>query len=511
MGFFASIMKFIMIVLVAILTVFIVLGAILIIFPTVNIFGLHYISSDYNSFEGEVLRTSENSTLWDDADIVRIETKGYDVTVRTKDDELLGNGEFVTIVNSSYKGFVWGTVSQPTYSSSITSGEYIVENGKNIFYIEIAEPDGWIMRAETTLTVIVSSDAFTSKDLEIIDNSGSVTIGGNVADVSEQIRTQNLDITSTSGMVNLGNVTVSDTLTIDKQSGDVSSRVNLNANININITGGYGIITLKDVGVSGGDVKMLSINSSNTHTTVQDVYGDFNFVAAGGLLEIGNITGFVDLDVSSCDCSLGTVGNGFNVEGGDGYLEVEKVVGAVTIIMNDGSTTIAETDSTVNWESQKGSLTLGKAQDDITAQTVYGNINIICDDVDAFNITINDKHGDTTFTGVKGIVDINTSTTIDNMGTGNITGTFAEVNGESRIIAYVGNINVTVPQTDWLLKWASSSADIQIGALISSETSSNGNWINVLTNISTNIPDNENRIYLSGNSGLITVNATAVA
>lgn len=509
MGFFATIMRFIMVILVILLAVCIVLGTILVIFPGANIFGLHYISSEYNINEGDVLRTNSNSAMWDEADAVRVDVSGYDVIVRVKDDELLADGEFVTIVTSSYRGFVWGSVSKPTYTSSAGTGEYITENGKKIFSVKIAEPSGWIIRAKTELVLIVEKDAFLNKDLEIISNSGTVTIGGNLASSDEQIQMQNLDITANTGTVTLWNATISGTLTVNKNSGSVISKVDLDADTEINISGGYGEISLKDIGVSESDVKKLKIEVTNAHTTAENVYGDFEFIAGGGLLEIGDITGFTDLDVESCECILGTLNNGFNVEDGDGTISVDKVAGAVTLEMADGSITIDETNSVVDWESQKGSLTLNKAQDDLIAQTVYGNITVICDtSADAFNLTINNKHGATNFTGVKGVVDINTSSLIDNKGTGSITGTFAEVNGYSTILAYVGDINITVPQNRWLLKWnnLSGTVDISVGNIIRTDANTDV-WVKILEDTP---EDSVNRISLISNSGIIKVRATGI-
>jgi len=506
MGLFATIMKFIMIILVVLLAICIVLGTILVIFPGANIFGLHYISSDYNDDECDILRTETNSTMWDEADVVRVETAGYDLVIRVKDDEVLGNGEYITVVSSSYKGFVCCSVSTLTYTSSAITGEYIIENGKKIFSIKIVEPSGLIFRAKTEMTLIVETNTFTSKDLEIISNSGAVTLGGNLASSDEQIKMQNLDINANSGVVTLWNTTISGTLDVEKDSGDVISKVDLDAYVDIDISGGYGFISLKDIGASSSSVKKLDITTTNTHTIVEDIYGDLEFIAQGGLFEIGNITGFTNLDIGSCECNLGTLSNGLNVTGADGTVNVEKVVEAVTLEMGDGTVTINETNSTVDWESQKGSLTLGKVQDDLIAQTVYGNITITCDTtVDAFNLTINNKHGATTFTGVKGIVDINTSTTIDNKGTGDITGSFAEVNGESKIVSYVGDITLTVPQTQWLLKWnnLSGTVDVSVGSLIS--TASNNDWVKILSDT----PDDSlNKIYLVSNSGIINVRAS---
>lgn len=518
MGFFGTIMKIIMIIVVAALTICVILGAILMIFPTVSIFGLHYVSSSYGEEQAEYLRTTENSQMWEDADSIRIETGGYDIVVRVKETgqngETYQDGTYASVVNSSYKGFVWGgDAYKPTYSSSISENKYLEENGNNVFYVRMAEPGGFLIRSQTLLTLIVESGTFENKNLEINTKGGSVTIGGDVNLSEKQIRLKNLDINAGTGKVSLQNITVSDTLNISKYSGDVVAQTNLTANTELSIVGGYGIIDLKDVGQISSESK-LKITTTNTHTTIGKIYGDFEFKADGGLLETGEITKDVDLDVKSCDCRLGNLNSTLNVVGGDGYLKIPKVAGNVTITMNNGETTIFETNGEVVFESQKGSLTLSKAQKSVTATTVYGNIDIVCDGV--FPLDINNKHGSTKFVNAKDIVNINASNTIDNKGTGNITGTFAEINGESSIFGYAGNVEITVPQNEWLLSWrnVSGKVDIKLGSLITdkkttseflNDTSQNNKWIDVMSKQQAEESESPNRLLITNNSGKIQI------
>lgn len=352
MGFFSSIMRVLMILLVSVLTVCIILGAILMIFPGARIFGLHYISAPYNSVGGEYVREPENPSMWDNADVVRIETKGYNIIVRTKGDEVLKSGQFATITQNSYHGFVWGSVDRPTYSSSITDEKYLEENGKKIFYIRIEEPDGWMIGSKTDLTIIVDTDTFANKDLEILTESGLITLGGDVAKSEEKINTKNLKITSASGEVRLNNVSVNDNLTIEKVSGNIVSAVNLDSHTTIKIKGGYGNVTLKEIGSSDSE-KMLRMETSNTHTTLDKIYGDLEFEADGGLLEVTSIKGYVDLDIASCAVKIETVQGDLNIENKEGSVEIERVMGSVGIDANNGSTVINETDGAVDWESQK--------------------------------------------------------------------------------------------------------------------------------------------------------------
>lgn len=519
MGVFGTIMKFIMIVLVVALTIFVVIGAILMIFPAASIFGLHYISSPYNGEQTQHLRTAENSTMWEGADFYRIETRGYDVVVRVKETgqqgETYPSGTYEAVVESSYKGFVWGgNAPKPTYSSSITDEKYIEENGSKIFYIKMAEPDGMLVRSKTQLTLIVETSTFQNKKLEIITKSGSVSVGGNIEDNQKLIKTKNLTINSESGKVMLNNVTIDENLVISKNAGDVISEKDIDAAADISIVGGYGIIDLQNVGTQQ-TTRKLKINTSNTHTTVKNVYGDLEFKADGGMLEATQITQDVDLTLGACDCQIGKIGNTLNVDGGDGYVKIDEVVGKITQTMKNGETTIQKNMGEVDFSSEKGSLYLKKANDNVTATTSYGNIEITCNNT--LNLNVSNKHGSTKFYNASGVVTINGS----GNGTGSVVGEFDQINGASSIVGFAGNIELKVPTQRFLLNWRniSGKVDIKYGSFITTDKTTSEYlskqeeqvveekvlWVDVQTTKQAMQDSNTNRLSVTNNSGDIKI------
>ena len=517
MGVFGTIMKIIMIVLVAALAVFVILGAILMIFPSVSIFGLHYVTSDNRELIFEELDESSYSTWWDEADVIRVETGGYDINVRVTTTGQTGenyNNNSVKI-NSAYKGFVWGDVWEPTYSSTITDEKYLDDRTENVFYVKMAEPTGgFLIRSETVLDLIVSSNALDDKTLEVVTNTGTITIGGDdITDDSTKINTKELVIESQNGQVNLNNYSVEDALTVTKNSGNVKSLLDIPCTTTISITGGYGLVELENLGNEASQDTLVTMNTTNTHTVIKNIYGDFDFTAEGGLLEVENISGYANLVLGSCDCRVATVGNGLDANGGDGYLRIERVNGNSTLVRNNGETTIGENTGWVNFSSANGSLTLSSCFGDVTATSTYGNIAITCKD--AFNITINNRHGNTNFTDAQGLVLINTSTEFDNRGTGTITGSFAEVLGQNIINAYAGNVNLTIPQNDFALGWRNISGAVNIGmgslsttAKTTSEylqdtSSTTQKWVNVITGEQTE--NSANSILVTNNSGQINI------
>ena len=517
MGVIGTIMKIIMIVLVAALAVFIILGAILMIFPSVSIFGLHYITSDNKELTFEKLDDSKYSTWWNEADVIRVETGGYDIKVRVTTTGHSGENysNNAVKITSAYKGFVWGGAWEPTYSSTITDEKYLDDRTENVFYVKVDEPTGgFLIRSETVLELIVSSNALDDKTLEIATNTGTFTIGGDdITDNSTKINTKEIVIESQSGQVNLNNYSVEEALTITKTSGNVKSLLDIPCTTTINITGGYGLVELENVGNQALQNTLVTMNTTNTHTVIKNIFGDFDFTAEGGLLEVENISGFANLTLGACDCKVATVGNGIDANGGDGYLRIEKVNGNSTLVRNNGETTIGENTGWVNFSSANGSLSLNSCYGDVTATSTYGNISVTCKD--AFNLNINNRHGNTNFTDAQGLVSINTSSEFDSRGTGTITGSFKEVSGQNIINAYAGNVNLTIPQNEFALGWRnmSGAVNINMGSLkttskttseyLSDTSSTTQKWVNVITGTQTE--NDANSILVTNNSGQINI------
>ncbi len=526
MGIFGAIMKIVMIVLVSVLTVFIILGAILMIFPSVSIFGLHYISCNYDSEMAEYLRSEESAqtkAMWDNADFYRVETRGYDVLIRVKETGQRGEtyqaGSLASVVNSSYKGFVWGgDAYKPTYSSSIKENRYIEENGQNIFFVKMSEPDGFLVRSETLLTLVVETNTFADKKLEINTQGGNVTIGGDINNAEKLINTNNLKINAGTGTVTLANMSVSENLEITKKSGNIKSEKNIDAKTTITISEKYGLIELLDIGTAENPQKATIKTTNNTHTTIKNVYGGFEFKADRGLLEVDNITDFTDLNVGSCDSKIKNIQNGLNVVGGDGYVKIQDITGEATITMKNGSVTLDKASKKVVFESENGGLKISDAGGDVYANTTRGNIDVNCAG-NTINLNINNKHGNTNFTGAKGQVLINTSSDFDAKGTGSITGTFTEISGNSSIFGYAGDINLTVPQNSWLLSWRNVQGEVNIkmGDLDTKERTTSGylkdtsnteKWIDVVTMLQSEKQTDSNTLLVTNNSGKINITAS---
>ncbi len=471
MGFFATITKFILIVATALLGIAIILGAILLIFPGVNYFGLHYINGDGKTRSDEIALTSSD---YENADTIRVTTKGYDIVVRVNtDDELVDVNNNLTVVYSNkYNGFVWGEVDRPTYSCNI-----IEESGKSVISFEIAEPDGWLMRGDAKINLIVAPNTLADKTLELITSHGEITLGGTINNEhNNRIAMKNLNISSDTGKVVLKDSYIQEYLAVTKQSGHFETQTALNGVADIEVKG-FGNIIMKDLG-TGADPNsaMISIKAGNCHLQLGDINGDFDFEAEKGLLEVGNISGDVNLKVKSCVMKMSDIGGSINLDGGTGYLNIGKLTGEATLEATDGDITIDETNGNVTAVTVRGSVMLKNVTSEVGStklidlESVYGDLTVnLAETAPAINLKFRNRHGDIEFTNLRGTVDA----LITSPGGGSIKGNFSEVNGTSKLESNTGSVNVVFPVQSFYLKWSSQSAtDILLGGLESAAKNS---------------------------------------
>ena len=521
MSAFSGIMKFFMIIFVIILTIFIIAFALMFFIPGFKLFGYHYITCA-NSHYSQLLKGNgtEHSSMWNNADVIRIETGGYDINVYHESSGL-DSGDVKVTMDGSYRGFVKGKVNRPTYDSTELSGKYYEDNTRSekIYYIKIDEPTGgFLLRTNNVLNVCIFNEEFLNKSIEIVTRSGTV----NFADNKQNMSVKNLKIISNSGSVVLNQMTLSENGKLEiekKKKGSITSNVDfLAGDITINVLGGGDRIALKDIGYLANPNSRLYLKSHDSKVTIGNIYGDFECHCHGASLTAGTITGSAKVNATETACRFDRVGttagkDTFWVEStGKTSVYCKDVYANSVLKMGKSSTTLDNTYGTVDFQSSKGNLTLKNATKDVLIGQTSGTVSIDFNKECVVNLTSTATKGKINFSNMRGVVKINER---NEQSSCKIVGTFLNISGQNIIQTTSGNIELSCPlNMNWSIFWQAKKASLDIfGTARTTIKSSEQYMKTVYKNNSTawatpyGAPSEEmeNSLKLSSSSGKITV------
>ena len=493
MGIFGHIMKFIMIIIVAILVILTLVCGAMFLFPSIQIFGYHYIKSGVNNgfYEKVSGETAKAQQAWDDADIVRFEISGYNLSFDYATSEMLFDDHDIRVqVSGQYRGFVKGSVDRPTYSSTNTTFNAEDANpynsyykdptrpDKKIYFIKMQEPEkGFMLRTQNSMTVTLTYDAFKNKDVEIIAKGGNVEFG-----TAGKMSANNIRIESESGSVTFGETEIAtyEEAGIEKagniditksKKGKVVFNNDIKANVNIEVNGGTDVVSLKNVLSTGTSASKLSVKNHNGSVYVGNVFGDFSCDTKGAKMVVGDITGTTRLVVKETACQFGTIGvtpqvDTLSLEAtGKTTITFDKVFSKIDMGKNTGTTiTVKESYGDVLYGvgTGKGTLNLKNVHaSKINIVSSSGKINIDAKPEERVDIESTATAGTISFTGIKlGTVKINKANEFSSC---NINGSFVEVHGDNIIKTTSGKVSISAPHSDnYSLAWESAKASLDI-------------------------------------------------
>ena len=427
MNVFVNILKILIILVAIVIGVALLLLAALVLFPGFSLFGLHYISGDGKTV-GHYINldsTAEENYVqeWNNTNTVSIITTDWDIEVRPVDKNSENNYMVDTITalfTHRYNGFVYGDVNEP----SLKTPRFVEQtDGSYTLVYEVAEPGGgWLSKTDTKLVILFDPEDFVGKNLDIQTRSGIVKIGNNLryeqTDDSSNSKKVSVDFTSgdisvsdESGAVTIGDVNVNGEVRVDKNSGDFTSQVNLNENVFIDISGGFGKISLKNVGTSAGETGLILQEIHNSNITFDTVKGDLSFIGSGGLIRGENVEGTLSVDGGNCDVILTKVDGIINWNSTDGSLElkaassnvlancsgsgqinIESILGNANISTNSGAINLPDTKANVTAKSNGGAITINGSNNtatyDVSSRSGRVTLSNVCGNV-IFNATDN--------------------------------------------------------------------------------------------------------------------------
>ncbi len=289
----------------------------------------------------------------------------------------------------------------------------------------------------------------------------------------------NVTIVSKTGGITVGNIDVTTSLDIQKDSGGLSCLTDMTGNMKLSVKSGYGKISVKNVGKlgtsSGTSVNMNEIRNANI--TFGTIYGDLQYMnGTSGLIRGKEVTGALIVNpTEACVVKIDTIDGNviFNSNAG-GSLYASYVGGYVkSQIKGNGQINIKALDGTSEIDTQNGKVALGVAFKDSIAtafEGVKGNVNITSQNgevqvkcaASARDVVINvrAKNAFVNLMDVRGTVDYSV---IEN-GKSHIKANYAALSGENKFETTGGAIDLIIPSSIGTnLTWSSErNATIEV-------------------------------------------------
>ena len=490
MNAFANILKILLIMIAIAVGVGLILLAALVLFPGFSLFGLHYISGDGQAVGNYITLNSEDENNqideWNNVETVLIRTNSWDVTIRpaiTNNDDYYEDMYMPNTITAlwyrEYNGFVVGDVQEPTFEG----GKFQEINGTNCLVYEVLEPGGGLLsRINTQLIILYDESLFGDRNIVVETNSGDVMIGNDVdGDYKQGFTSGDINITNGSGDVVIGDVKISGELHISKNSGDVTSQIDLPTNVYIGISSGLGTINLKNVGSSAGQTGLILQTINNANITFNEVRGDLVFEGDAGLINGESVSGLLSVNGGDCDININEVSDDINCTLRDGTLDITTARGDVTVnTTGSGRVYIDSVLGVANIQTTSGEISLPDTKDDVTCVTTSGKITVNGSNNNA-HYTINSRSGECTLNNICGSVYF---TALDE-GNARINIEYRDLTGENYIRTQTGAVNITVLNTDsFFFKGWETSNNVNIrlsGYEITERTNANTAFANGLS------------------------------
>ena len=462
MNVFVSFLKFIIILLALAVCVGLVLIGSMVIFPSFSLFGLHYVSGDtrtvgyYYDLTGSMEGSENNLTQWNEVDKVLIQTENWDVSVRaaTEDDTLRTDNSIDTIVRRNYRGFATNEVSTAELSG------YTFEQRADGYYmiVSMTEPTGLISRTNTSVRMMLDSNLLADKDLIIETNGGSVTIGNTPSDDSVTTNIGSLTINSQNGYVELNDITVADSIIINKESGNLDVNKDLSCDMSLSISSGFGRADFNNVGSASNPNDLIINGLCNSTINFNTVYGNLMIEGNGGYVIGTDVEGVLYVDAETCDVRVNEVNGMISFSNNDGSLTVEDANDSVVAnISGNGSIDIENLIGKSILTTGSGNIAVNNVNADISVKSNSGRIELTNAQNRQINYIIETTDSEVILNDINGAVNFN----VVNKGQARVNVIYQELKGENTFVTHSGAVEITFkkPNYAFLLKdWQTSNS-----------------------------------------------------
>jgi len=429
-------------------------ASILFFIPSANIFGFSYTSSKTQDTHLITYVTSLNK--------IQINTYSFDVKITHTDE----TNKVVLFYINETQGFYNNEISQAVVDYSYTDEGHT-------FVVNVSEPQG-LMFARSTYVEVRLPEGIDVDDVEITTNKGSVYVGD-----AETFNCKTLSITCDNVMsnINIQKSNVADQLTIRNIAGNVTVDSDITASVHLMTD--YGTFTFKSVGDlldTSGKIFLVEGNNAgitNPSITAESIYNDFSYNAESGLIRIDNIYGTCLLTSSNVSFNAESIYGRLNLTGGASQVNIDNLgTGleeeeslAARINSVDGNIYIKNTLNKVVLVTNRGTVKIDNAQNDVDIETVYGAVTVAFKQVaEGYTggkiLKIRSNNGTINATHISGVVDIVSTNSVTNVQFDSLSGTNTIVGGAQKI-----TIDTPILKYSLITQSINGRVDVELGSV----------------------------------------------
>ncbi|MCK9303643.1 MAG: DUF4097 domain-containing protein [Bacteroidales bacterium] len=465
----------------------VVLGAVMVFFPSVTIFGYKYIS--YSNSEQYISTLSTTETF----DSVYIDAKGINISILpaitsavSVDNDISLNGFYKTTseqdpdnpitVTEPYVDTLEGGEKVLTYKIEIVSGLINFVSNSVKVYIPLQFSNIYTNADSTEQTLIENENRIPLKNITIISDNGNVyideieatdenldiqekiTIDGTTGNVAiKNCYAYDVDVTTTTGSISLGDIL-----------SDIPGTEFKGVKNNLNIESERGKIYLSEEVNIG---KSCNITSYLSEIFLNDIKETFTYEGEAAYIHIGTVTGIVDIDSDNARIIIQKViGTDAEVSANFGKklsFDIEEIDASnVAISTESGSIHIGKLKSnSTDITTTSGAVTIDDLLSGVKVTTASGNIHIVQSSIlteegnDVFNTSLRSSYLDlATASGTINLNNIVGRVDIDITNNGLVFAKFLEINANSNIVGKNGQIKVGLPIGVYQLETSSNNS-----------------------------------------------------
>lgn len=461
MNAFVNILKYGLVVVLVALAMFIVACGCLVLFPNVSIFGLSYVNYDAKTILKQYHISEEPYST---SDTIRIDAGVVSVDVDIVNTKNITNGasHLNVTLERNIKGFAIG--SEEDKKMEMTSTQ-LTEGGVKILEIKITQPQkALLFNNGSQLKLLVNEDLLKEKNLVIKTTSGEVVVGQKPVYVDEEltskfVQLKSLDIETDNGSVTLGCLTMTSTLKVTQNKGEIKALTDLNVSATLSQKTGFGNINLKNIGSEGKPQNLVIDGMFNSTLNVGTIYGDFLADEInGGNIKINKIVKDCVVNNEYADFNFEHLIGSLVYNANDGAIKIAKAENAVTINHKKGSVEIQELGNNAQniahtIKTENASVNIANLHNSANITTTKGSINVVGnkDDAAPVTITIVTNDGAVNLSKVNGNVVYKCES-----GNSSIKAEYANIVGGSSYLNQSGTIKILTPfdkNTPMWLRW----------------------------------------------------------
>lgn len=369
-----------------------VMGAIMILSPGVEILGLRYASYDSQKVVNKITYNNQEQPIdFSDFTKIVIETEQSSVYIKSGFSDSPSNITFSFNAN----GFTRTDVEKTDFS-------YSVDVSGSVLNIKVVEPEINFLQFTNNsyVNINIAKDVVDQIGFEIVTKTGNVVVGEstNTSTTAANIPVTDFSLKTQKGTATiLDNVQLKNTVNIETEDGNINIKSNTNAS-NIFLKADSGKINTMNLTNSSG---VVNIQGKKGSIVVGDIAGDVEFSMVDGYFTAGVISGdfITNNDIVNALITIKEVGGKFtavnNVDTGNFKVTIDKNLGGVDIIGANRGIKLSDVHGAVNIKNKGGSVNITIAEDnayDVNILTENGAVNALFNAVCGTN-TITTKSG----------------------------------------------------------------------------------------------------------------------